>query len=208
MSPSTNQRNRNAPVSTADIRAVVIGVSAGGLNALSTLLPMLPTNFPAPILVVQHRMATPGRSLEDLLDQKCSVRVKEAEDKETLRPGCVYLAPADYHLLVERDETVSLSIDAREHFCRPSIDVLFESAACVWSSHLIGVILTGANSDGAAGLAQIEECGGMAIVQDPNTAECDIMPRAALEATGGARILNLKEIGLFFKTEINNQQVT
>jgi two-component system chemotaxis response regulator CheB len=179
-------------------RAVVVGVSAGGMAALSTWLPALPKDFPLPVLVVQHRLSGSDDYLARSLDRICAVRVKEAEEKEKIQPGCVYLAPADYHLLVERDETLSLSIDDKENYSRPSIDVLFESAAYAWSERVIGIILTGANSDGANGLALIKQRGGPAIVQDPQTAEHDTMPRAALPSAD--YVLSLPKIGELLKT--------
>ena len=178
--------------------AVVIGVSAGGLEALSTLLPMLPKNFPLPILVVQHRLASSDDYLAKSLDRICAVHVKEAEEKEMLKAGCVYLAPANYHLLVERDETLSLSVDERENYSRPSVDVLFESAAYVWSSRLIGIVLTGANADGARGAALIKERGGTVIVQDPATAERPEMPQAA--KVSADYVLTIQKIGELLKT--------
>ena len=178
--------------------AVVIGVSAGGLKALSTLLPMLPKPFPLPVLVVQHRLADSDDFLATSLDRICAVRVKEAKEKEKLKAGCVYLAPANYHLLVERDETLSLSIDDRENYSRPSVDVLFESAAYVWSSRLIGIVLTGANADGARGAALIKERGGTVIVQDPATAERPEMPQAA--KISADYVLTIQKIGELLKT--------
>jgi two-component system chemotaxis response regulator CheB len=174
-------------------QAVVIGVSAGGMKALSTLLPILPKDFPLPILVVQHRLAGSDDYITKNLNQICALQVKEAEEKEALKAGCVYIAPADYHLLVERDETLSLSVDEKVNYSRPAIDVLFESAAYVWSSGLIGIVLTGANSDGAKGLASIKQQGGTAIVQNPETAEHSTMPKAALASAD--YVLDLKEIG-------------
>jgi two-component system chemotaxis response regulator CheB len=163
------------------------------MRALSTLLPTLPKDFPLPILVVQHRLASSDDYLTKTLNHLCAVRVKEAEEKELLQAGCVYIAPPDYHMLVERDQTLSLSVDEKENYSRPSIDVLFESAAYVWTSALIGVVLTGANSDGAKGLALIKAKGGVTIVQNPATAEHDFMPRAAL---GWADyVLELEAIG-------------
>ncbi len=178
-------------------RAVVIGVSAGGLKALTTLLPLLPKAYPLPVLVVQHRLAESDDYLTKSLDRICAARVKEAEEKEAARAGHVYLAPANYHLLVERNETLSLSIDERENFSRPSIDVLFESAAYAWSARLIGIVLTGANADGARGLALIKKRGGLTLVQDPATAEHDAMPRAAMKACLVDHVLKLPEIGAF-----------
>lgn len=187
---------RSAP--STGFRAVVIGVSAGGMKALSMLLPDLPKDFPIPILVVQHRLAGSDDYLAKSLNRISAVQVKEAEEKEPLKAGCAYIAPADYHLLVERDQTLSLSVDEKEMYSRPSIDVLFESAAYVWTSALIGVILTGANSDGAKGLALIKEKGGATVVQNPETAEHDTMPRAALASAD--YVLELADIGELLRT--------
>ncbi len=194
--PSHPVTARNTPPSA--FQAVVIGVSAGGMHALSTLLPALPKDFPLPILVVQHRLAGSDDYLAHSLDQLCAIHVKEAEEKEPLKAGWVYIAPADYHLLVERDQTLSLSVDDKENYSRPSIDVLFESAAYAWTSALIGVILTGANSDGARGLALIKEKGGITVVQNPTTAEYDVMPKAALASA--KYVLDLAKIGELLKT--------
>src|SRR5215210_1601356 len=131
--------------------AVVIGVSAGGLNALSEILSKLPVHFSMPVIIVQHRMKDDNQLLEEVLQSRCSIRVKQADEKEIIRSGMVYTAPANYHLLVETDRTFSLSNDALENFSRPSIDVLFETAAEVYKNELIGIILTGASNDGAKG---------------------------------------------------------
>ena len=181
------------PPPAPGFRAVVIGVSAGGIQALSTLLPLLPKDFSLPILVVQHRLAGSDDYITKSLNQICAMQVKEAEEKEAVKAGCVYLAPADYHLLVERDQTLSLSVDEKVNYSRPAIDVLFESAAYAWSSGLIGIVLTGANSDGAKGLALVKQLGGTAIVQNPDTAEHGTMPRAALASAD--YVLELPEIG-------------
>ena len=181
------------PPPAPGFRAVVIGVSAGGIQALSTLLPLLPKDFSLPILVVQHRLAGSDDYITKSLNQICAMQVKEAEEKEAVKAGCVYLAPADYHLLVERDQTLSLSVDEKVNYSRPAIDVLFESAAYAWSSGLIGIVLTGANSDGAKGLALVKQLGGTAIVQNPDTAEHGTMPRAALASAD--YVLELSKIG-------------
>ena len=171
--------------------AVAIGVSAGGLQALRTLLGGLPASFPLPIAVVQHIEARSDTYLCDYLDELSSIDVKEAEDKELLRSGVAYLAPAGYHLLIEPDRSFSLSIDEKVNFCRPSIDLLFESAADAFGRRLIGVILTGANGDGALGLKRIKERGGFALVQNPETAEAPYMPRAAIAATPVDQVTDL-----------------
>ncbi len=179
--------------------AVVMGVSAGGLEALSAIIPQLPARFRLPVLVVQHREKNSDEFLSRYLDGKSAVCVKEAVAKESLSPGIVYIAPAGYHLLVEEDKTLEISVDPHVYYARPSVDVLFESAADVYEDKLIGVILTGANADGSQGLKKIEENGGLTIVQDPKTAESDQMPRAALGACQTDHILPLPAIGPFLR---------
>jgi len=174
-------------------RAVVIGASAGGLDALTALLPRLPKDFP-PVVVVQHLFPGSGGYLVESLDHKCAMTVKEAEEKEALRPGCIYIAPSDYHLLIERDETLSLSIDEKVNHSRPSIDVLFESAAHAYRSDVTGVILTGANRDGADGMRTVKQCGGLTIAQSPNSAECPVMPQAAIDAAVPDHVAPLEDI--------------
>jgi two-component system chemotaxis response regulator CheB len=174
-----------------------VGASWGGLHAVGRLLETLPdADWPA-IVVVQHRSPSsrPG-DLETLLQQHARGRVVEATDKDGLEPGLVYVAPPDYHLLVERG-WLSLSIDARVQYARPSIDVLFESIADAYRAQAIGIVLTGAGGDGAAGLARIKARGGVAIVQDPRTAERGEMPSAAIDATHADAVLPLEEIGRF-----------
>ena len=160
---------------------IVIGTSLGGLDALRTILTELPKRFPVPIAVVQHRDKDSDETFVRILQIKCNLIVNEAHDKDILRSGFVYLAPADYHLLVE-DDHLCLTIDPPVQFSRPSIDVLFESAARAKKERLIGIILTGANSDGAQGLAAVKARGGYALVQDPKTAEASGMPEAAIAA--------------------------
>lgn len=161
-------------------RAVVLGVSMGGVDALQRVLPALPPDFPLPLLVVIHLSPGSGDGLARLLDSLSALRVKEADEGELPQPGSVYLAPAGYHLLVERDGRLALSADAPVSFARPSVDVLFESAAACYGSALAGAVLTGAGADGADGLAHIARLGGYTIVQDPADASMDLMPRAAL----------------------------
>lgn len=179
------------------IEAVVIGVSAGGMKALGALLPKLAQEPPYAVIIVQHVREGSDNFLVDYLDRISPIRVMEAEEKEFIRPGNAYVAPPGYHLLVEEDRTFSLSSDPPVNFARPSIDVLFESAADVFEDRLIGVILTGANSDGAKGLARIEAGGGTAVVQDPATAESPVMPLAAIRETKMNRILTIEQIGTF-----------
>lgn len=182
------------PNSRVAYRAVVVGVSSGGVQALSHLLGALPAGFPLPILIVQHIGAEAGDGLARLLDLHCRVRVKEADEQDELAPGTVYLAPPNYHLMVESDGRLALSADAPVSFARPSVDVLFESAAEVFGPALIGVVLTGANHDGSRGLARIRQRGGLAIVQDPAEAEAEQMPAAALAATAVDHVATLAGI--------------
>ncbi|KAK0350625.1 hypothetical protein LTR94_028280, partial [Friedmanniomyces endolithicus] len=150
-------------MTTNETRAVVIGASAGAVQALLKILPALPAEFPAPVLVAVHVPADRDNVLAPLLQSRCRVRVKEAEDKETARPGVVYFAPSNYHLLVESNGDLALSSDEAVNYSRPSIDVLFESAADAYGAGLTGVILTGANEDGAAGLSAVAAAGGIAL---------------------------------------------
>ena len=174
-------------------RIVVIGTSYGGVAALEKLLPRLSPSLPAPVVVVQHRSRDTDDGLCEFLRAHCRLPVVEPNDKEAVEGGHVYLAPRDYHLLVE-DGRFALSVDAPVTYARPSIDVLFESAADVYRADAIGVVLTGANRDGARGLARIRERGGLAVVQDPDEAESRAMPEAARAAAKVERVLRLEEI--------------
>jgi len=174
--------------------AVVIGASTGGVTALKRLLGALPADFPLPILVVTHITPDADDGLAVLLDSHCAIRVKEADEQEIILPGTVYLAPANYHLLVERDSTLAFSIDPPVNYARPSVDVLFESAAEVYGATLIGIILTGAGNDGCNGLLKIKTSGGLAIIQDPADAEMDSMPKSALRLLDADHVVPLKEI--------------
>lgn len=179
--------------------AVVVGVSAGGFKALRVFLSSLHTTLPAPIIIVQHRMASPDNYLVTYLDSRCHHTVKEAEEKECIKEGIIYIAPADYHLLVEKDKTFSLSVDEFVCFARPSVDVLFETAAAAYKEKLVAIILTGANSDGSAGMRNVKAQGGLTITQDPDTAESPIMPLAAIATNSVDFILELEDIPLFLK---------
>ena len=176
---------------------IVIGASWGGLHAVGEILAALPGDLDAAVVVAQHRRAdTVDGGLAGLLSIRSHLPVGDVDDKQPIAKGHVYLAPPDYHLLIERDY-FALSMDERVHHARPSIDVLFESAADAYGDRVIGVILTGANDDGAAGLARIKAFGGVAIVQDPRDAERREMPAAAIAATDADAILPLEEIGRF-----------
>lgn len=172
-------------------KLVVIGTSLGGLKALATLLGQLPADFPLPVAVVQHRTRETGDTLRIILQAETSLRMEEPDDKAEIRPGRVYLAPPNYHLLVEPGH-FALSTDPPVEYSRPSVDLLFESAAVAYGPDLIGVILTGANRDGKSGACAIKERGGRLIVQDPSTAESPVMPEAALPWAD--RVLRLEEI--------------
>ena len=175
-------------------QAIVIGVSAGGFKALHTILPLFDKDLAVPVMVVQHRRSDDDAWFASSLDKKCRVCVKEAIDKEPVAPGTVYLAPSDYHLLVEKDHTLALSVDEPVCYSRPSIDVLFESAADAYGKGLIGIILTGANSDGSSGIIAVKAKGGYAIAQDPETAEVNFMPKAAIRTKAVDSVLPLEEI--------------
>ena len=167
-------------------RVVVLGASAGAVEALGQLLPELPRDFPWPVLVVVHLPARPPSLLVPLFGPRCALRVCDAEDKLPLAPSAVYFAPPDYHLLIESRACMALSIDPPVQFSRPSIDVLFHSAALVFGASAIGVLLSGANSDGAEGLRAISQAGGVAWVQEPATASAREMPQAALHRVPSA----------------------
>ncbi len=177
--------------------AIVIGVSAGGMEALPIILEPLPEDFPVPILIVQHISPHSDGYLPRYLDSICRVKVREAEEKDVLRPGTVYVAPANYHLLVEEDRTLSLSVEERVNFARPSVDVLFETASEAFGSRVVGIILTGANRDGSMGLKKIRQNHGLCIVQSPETAFAHDMPRAAIAACPVDHILPLHQISPF-----------
>ena len=174
-------------------RIVLIGTSYGGVAALQEVLPRLSPLLPVPVVIVQHRMRDEDGGLCEFLRANCRLPVAEPNDKDAVEAGRVYLAPRDYHLLVE-DGRFALSVDAPVTYARPSIDVLFESAADTYSAGAIGVVLTGANRDGARGLARIKERGGFAVVQDPAEATSRAMPEAAVAAAKVDRVLRLGEI--------------
>lgn len=181
-------------------QAVVIGASAGALEALSIILPSLPGQYSLPVMIVVHLPPDKKSVLAELFAEKCDIRIVEAEDKEPICMGTAYFAPPGYHLLVEMDKTLSLSNDQPVLYSRPSVDVLFETAADAYGSGLIGVILTGANQDGASGLKAIIKAGGRAVIQDPDTAYASAMPEAALALCPTGRVLPLEEIALYLRS--------
>ncbi|MDB9510765.1 chemotaxis protein CheB [Kamptonema animale CS-326] len=222
-------KNFTGELNKINFEIVVVGTSLGGLNALSVLLADLPATFPLPIVIVQHRHKNSNNMLLDYLRRQSSLRVTEAEDKEPILPGIVYLAPADYHLLIESPDdgefsvqenylitlandsreaihnrlskiqnrgspTFALSTEAPISYARPSIDALFESAADTFGEKTIGIILTGASGDGSQGLAKIKAEGGLTFVQEPDSAECRVMPAAAIATVEVDWILPLSKI--------------
>ena len=175
---------------------VVVGTSVGGLAALGTLLKILPADFAIPIVVVQHRSVESRELLLRGLRRYTAHQLEEPSDKAPVLPGRIYIAPADYHLLLEQGE-FRLSTEGPVNYARPSIDVLFESAADAYGRRAAAVILTGANSDGARGAARIKHAGGIVVVQNPDEAECPVMPRAVLNTTPVDSVLSLLEIGSY-----------
>lgn len=174
-------------------RVVVIGTSLGGLKALETILSGLKKDFASPLAIVQHRSKASGDMLAALLQRHTSLSVKEVEDRDSLDVGCIYLAPPDYHLLIDAGHC-ALSLDAPVCYARPSIDILFESAADTYKKDVIAVLLTGSNADGAQGMVQVKKAGGINIVQDPADCENSAMPKAAIAATKVDHILKISEI--------------
>ena len=185
---------------------VVVGVSAGGAKALKTLLSSFSIGFPLPIVIVQHLHKDSDDYYLQNLQKCCSLKIIEAADKDLIKPGFVYFAPANYHVLVENNKAFSLSNDEKINYARPSIDLLFETASYVYGNKIVGTILTGANSDGSKGLRIIKEVGGLAIVQDPKTAEYDSMPVAAISVTQIDNILSLEKIGPFIEETIRRNR--
>lgn len=182
------------------IDAVVIGASVGGIEALTALLPALSPGLQPPVFIVLHLPRDRPSVLVEIFARKCAVPVREAEDKEAVAAGTVYFAPADYHLLVDRGPQISLSADDPVHHSRPSIDVLFESAAEIYGERLLGIILSGANEDGASGLAAIHDAGGVTVVQSPQTARAPHMVLSALKLRPADWVLPLDEIAVMLRT--------
>ena len=181
------------------VDAIVIGGSAGALEALAVILPALPAQLAVPVAVVLHVPPTKRSLLVEVLGARCALPVVEVDDKQPFATGALYVAPANYHLLVERTRTFALSVDPPVRFSRPSIDVLFESAADAYGARLGAVLLSGANDDGAAGLARIREAGGLVAVQAPSTATSSEMPGAAIRRGLGDRVLAPAALGTFLR---------
>jgi len=176
------------------IDAIVIGTSAGGVEALTRILPSIPATLAAAILIVVHVPRERPSLLGEIFRAKCKLHVDEAVDKADIKPGTIYFAPPDYHMLVDRGPQIALSVDDVVQFSRPSIDVLFESAADIYGARLLGVLLTGGNEDGAAGMAYIAQCGGSTILQDPAEAIAAAMPEGALKVMKPTHVLRLDDI--------------
>jgi two-component system chemotaxis response regulator CheB len=187
-----------APAPFPDVDAVAIGASAGGVDALLTLLPRLPADFAAAVLVVLHLPPDRPSGLAELLGQRCTLPVAEAQDKQPVVPGRIVIAPPDYHLLVEPNETVALSMDEPVRFSRPAIDLLFESAAIAYGPRLLALVLSGGSDDGAEGLRSVRQHGGIAWVQDPASAVAPAMPAAALQRAGADAVLTVPQMAQRF----------
>jgi two-component system chemotaxis response regulator CheB len=187
-------------VAAEGVDAVVIGTSAGGVEVLSTLLPALPAGLRAPVFVVIHLPRERPSLLVDIFGPKCAVGVREAQDKEPVVPGTVYFAPPDYHLLLDDGPCLALSADELVNFSRPSIDVLFESAADLYGERLLGIILTGASHDGSAGLEAVHRSGGTTVVQRPESAQAPLMAEAAMRRIPVDHVLSIDEIACLLGT--------
>lgn len=174
--------------------AIVIGGSAGSFHPILEILQNLPKKFPIPIIITLHRLKTIHTGLKESVSIKSHIPIREPYDRQKIKPAHVYFAPSNYHLYIEPDYTFSLSTEELIEYSRPSIDVLFKSAAKVYGSNLLGIILSGANKDGSEGLKQIQEFGGTTIIQDPHEAEVQIMPNSAIELTKPDYILTIKNI--------------
>ncbi|MCD0464914.1 chemotaxis protein CheB [Flavobacterium sp. ENC] len=187
----------------AKCKVVIIGGSAGSLNALMQILPEISVLNSFALVIVLHRRGTDDMTLEELIKIKTEVPVKIVQDKEPILPGFLYVAPSNYHLLFEKNETISLDTSEKVNYSRPSIDVSFESAAEIYGDSLVGILLSGSNSDGTEGLKMIQKAGGIIIVQDPDSADMPFMPSNAIVHTTPDYILNTDEI-LKFIISINS----
>jgi len=189
---------------TEGYNAIVIGGSAGSMEVLLNLFSVLRKDFRVPIIIVSHVHPLDNGGLVDFLSQQTGLNIKEADEKESIQPGHIYFSPANYHLLIEQDKTFSLSIDPKVNYSRPSIDVMFETAAMAWTDALIGIILTGANSDGAAGICAIKDHGGFTIAQDPADSAYPVMPQAAIDTGKIDSILSIGELAMVLNDGAGN----
>lgn len=185
-------------------KLVVIGGSAGSLDVLLKIVPGLPVRSGASFMVVVHRKPDSDSALVEILSRRTAMEVKEIEDKEAIAPNALYIAPADYHTLLENRYTFALDVSEKIHHSRPSIDVTFTSAAEVFGEYSIGVLLSGANADGAEGLRQIKNAGGFVIVQEPSTADVGYMPEQAIKRNAFSEIVNADDIALAIGKQLND----
>ncbi|MFD2933751.1 chemotaxis protein CheB [Spirosoma flavum] len=181
-------------------KVVVMGGSTGSIEILLSLLPALPTPLSFALIIVLHRKNTADSTLANLFSLKTTSPLHEVDDKDAIEPGTIYLAPADYHLLIEQGDFFSLDDSEKVNYSRPSIDVTFESAADVYGSSLVGILLSGANSDGTLGLKAVKKAGGLLVVQQPETAQVAFMPQQAILHTPVDHILNIPELIAFIKS--------
>lgn len=179
---------------SAKAKLIVIGGSWGGIQASLSILKELPANFSLPVVLVLHRLRNHDSDLHSIYSKKLALKVQEVEEKESIQGGCLYLAPANYHVLIEKDRSFSLDVSELENFSRPSIDVTFTSAADVYGEGMLAILLSGASKDGSMGLKYIREKGGEVIVQDPSEAEADTMPNSAISIVPDCRIFNIQKI--------------
>jgi len=180
-------------------KLIVIGGSAGSLQVILGILSVIQQDFPLPVLVVLHRNGVFESSLEDLFASRTRAQIKEVEEKEPILPGVIYIAPADYHVLIEEDQTFSLDYSERVNFSRPSIDVTFRCASDVYEAELVCLLLSGGNADGVDGLAYVKDRGGITVVQDPASAEVPYMPQHAVNAVTVDFVVPAEEIPAFLK---------
>lgn len=178
-------------------KALIIGGSAGSLDVLLEIFPLLSDEIDFPIILVTHRKSGNDALLSDLLRSRTKLKVNEAEEKDKIQPGNVYIAPADYHLLIEENETFSLDYSEKVNYSRPSIDVTFHSAAEVFKDKLVCILLSGSNADGVAGLKTVKSSGGLVVIQNPKTAVMPYMPQQAANEIEGGIILNANEMAEF-----------
>jgi len=203
--PTTADGVLRAALRGRRFEAVVIGGSAGGVDALVALLPALPAGFGLPVFCILHMPGDRESRLAELFNERLPVPVREATDKAEIVPGTVYFASPGYHLSVEQDRTFSISCEPPVHFARPAIDVLMESSADAYGAGLVGILLTGANHDGALGMARIRARGGFTIVQDPQDAQVSTMPVSAIRACNPNLILPLERIHALLPMLENNE---
>lgn len=188
--------------------AIVIGASAGGFNAYTQIISALPPDFPLPLMLVQHCMESENSYLATHLNNHCKLEVVEVTDKQKIEPGYVYVCPPGYHLLIESKHHMALSLEPPLNYSRPSIDLLFESAANVYHDKLICILLTGASNDGTSGMKYVHELGGLCVVQDPRTADAQTMPQSAINCIPVNYILPLSDIGNWIAALGDNNGVT